>query len=277
MPPVTRAYIHSRYGQLHYQIARPTAVTDAPPLLCLHQTPANSRDWLPVMPSLAESRVVIAPDTPGYGMSDPPPEPISIGDFAAIMGAFMHDLANSDVIPAGRFDVMGMHTGSVTATEMGRRFAAQVRKMVIFGIPAYSAEIRAQKLARLRENFPVPSNDLTHVEKLWATISRLSDPRKSAEDRHIGMAEALRLGSRMPWGYIAVYQYDLIAALREITQPVLVVNPEDDLWAVTREHSGLIPRGKRLDLPGVAHGVLTIERERVVSAIRDFLDGPLHV
>ena len=166
---------------------------------------------------------------------------------------------------------MGMHTGSVTATEMCRSLPGRVRKAVLFGLAAYPAEVRAEKLLQLRTNFPVPGNDLTHIERLWAIIGRLSDPRIGAEERHVRMAESLRLGSRLPWGYIAVYRYDFLGAMPGVTQPVLVVNPEDDLWAVTRQTSERIPRARRLDMPGVAHGVLSIERDRVVGAIDSFL------
>jgi pimeloyl-ACP methyl ester carboxylesterase len=272
MPNVVRAYIHSRYGQLHYRIAVPDSALVAAPLLCLHQTPGNGSDWLPVIAELAQRRVVIAPDTPGYGMSDPPPEPVNIEDFAAIMAQFMDDLGAARIVPLGAYDVMGMHTGSVTATEMARCYPERVRKAIMFGLAAYPADVRAQKLTRLRDNFPLPANDLTHVEKLWAIISKLSDPRVSPEQRHIGMAECLRLGSRMPWGYISVYRYDFLAAMPQVQQPVLVVNPEDDLWTVTRETSKLMPNARRLDLPGVAHGVLSLERDRVVTAINGFLE-----
>jgi pimeloyl-ACP methyl ester carboxylesterase len=271
MPPIARAYIDSRYGQLHYRIATPQQAVSAPPLLCLHQTPGNGSDWLPVIAALAKGRVVVAPDTPGYGMSDPPPEPASIEDFAAVMGRFMEDLAAAQILPRGGYDVVGMHTGSITATEMAVSFPQHVRKAILFGLAAYSADVRSEKLARLRENFPLPANDLTHVEKLWAIISKLSDPRMSAEQRHVGMAECLRLGSRMPWGYIAVYRYDFLAAMPRVNQSVLVINPQDDLWSVTRDTSHLIPNAFRLDLPGVAHGVLSLERDRLVSAINAFL------
>ena len=272
MPAVARAYIDSRYGQLHYRIATPSRTVAAAPLLCLHQTPGNGSDWQPVIAELAKERVVVAPDTPGYGMSDPPPEPVNIEDFAAIMARFMDDLAVLQIVPPGHYDVMGMHTGSITATEMARSYPERVRRAVMFGLAAYPADLRAQKLARLRENFPLPGNDLAHVEKLWAIISKLSDPRVSAEQRHVGMAECLRLGSRMPWGYIAVYRYDFLAAMPQVNQPVLVINPEDDLWSVTRATSHLMPNARRLDLPGVAHGVLSLERDKLVGAINAFLE-----
>jgi pimeloyl-ACP methyl ester carboxylesterase len=274
MPRILRAYLDSTFGQLHYRIARPSRPATAPPLLCLHQTPASGSDWLPILADLADTRVVVAPDTPGYGMSDAPPQPVEISDFAGVMARFMEDLGAAGVVEDGPFDVMGMHTGSIIATELARCWPQRVRRAVLFGLAAYPADVRAQKLARLPEAFPAPSNDLSHVEKLWAVISKLSDPRVSAEERHIGMAECLRLGSRMTWGYVAVYRYDFLAAMAEVRQPVLVINPQDDLWTVTRETSARLARSRRLDLPGVAHGVLTLERERVVGEIRKFLGEP---
>lgn len=271
MASVSRAYIASRYGQLHYRIAAPSTPSRLPPLLCLHQTPSHSGDWMPVLPALGETRVVIAADTPGYGMSDAPPAPIGIGDFAVVMAQMMDDLARHGVVPAGAFDVMGFHTGSATATELARSLPGRVERAVLFGLAAYPADIRAEKLARLSDTFPAPGPDLAHVEKLWAIIGRLSDDRLSAEDRHVSMAECLRLGARLPWGYIAVYRYDFLGAMRDVTQPVLVMNPEDDLWEQTRATSACFRNGRRFDMAGVKHGVLTIEHDRVVAEIERFL------
>jgi pimeloyl-ACP methyl ester carboxylesterase len=273
MTSVLKAYAPSRHGQLHYRIAQGPTGAAAPPLLCLHQTPAHSGSWTPMLEALSAHRTVVAPDTPGYGMSDPPPGPIEIADFAAIMAQFMTDLADQGPVPAGPFDVMGFHTGSITATELARAFPERVRRLVLFGLAAYPADIRAAKLENLRNVFPEPGDDLAHVEKLWGLISQLSDPRVSAEERHIGMAESLRLGVRLPWGFMAVYRYDFLGAMLQVKQPVLVMNPEDDLWVVTMATSHLFPNGTRLDMPGVAHGVLKLEKDRVVQAIETFLDA----
>jgi pimeloyl-ACP methyl ester carboxylesterase len=271
MATVTRAYADSRYGQLHYRIARPTEASTAPPILCLHQTPSHSGDWLPVMPTLGEKRVVIAVDTPGYGMSDMPPAPVTIDHYAQIMAQFMDDLAARQIVPAGPFDVLGFHTGSLIGTELARSWPARVRRLVLFGLAAYPADVREAKLAALLQNFPPPADNLDHVEKLWAIIQQLSDPRMGAEEKHVNMAECLRLGTRMPWGYVAVYRYDFLSAMAEVEQPVLVMNPDDDLSAVTKATSHLYPNGTRFDLPGVKHGVLSIEHDRVVARIEEFL------
>jgi pimeloyl-ACP methyl ester carboxylesterase len=273
MTTVTRAYAPSVYGQLHYRIVTPTEPQTRPPLLCLHQTPSSGGEWEPVLPFLANGRVVVAPDTPGYGMSDPPPAPVSIAEFAAIMSRFMDELASAGVLLPGPYDVMGAHTGSITATELARSRPQQVRRLVLFGLAAYDADVRRQKLEHLYEKFPPPGNDLNHVEKLWAILGQLTDPRMSAEARHVKMAESLRLGSRLPWAYEAVYRYDFLQAMTEVEQPVLVINPEDDLWEPTRRTSERYRHGRRIDIPGVKHGVLSIERERIVREIREFLEN----
>jgi pimeloyl-ACP methyl ester carboxylesterase len=271
MTSVTRAYAPSRYGQLHYRIARPDGETAAPPLLCLHQTPSHSGDWLPVMPALGKKRVVIAADTPGYGMSDMPPAPVTIELYAEIMAQLMNDLAAQRIVPAGPYDVMGFHTGSLIGTQLARALPDMVRRLVVFGLAAYPADIREAKLAALPQNFPPPGDNLDHIEKLWGIIQKLSDPRMGAEEKHVAMAESLRLGRRMPWGYEAVYRYDFLGAMGKVEQPVLIMNPDDDLSTVTKATAHLYRHGTRFDLPGVKHGVLTIEHDRIVARIEEFL------
>ncbi|MHB8284877.1 MAG: alpha/beta fold hydrolase [Caulobacteraceae bacterium] len=271
MTAITKAYAKSEHGQLHYRIALPDGPQTRPPLLCLHQTPSSGAEWAVVMPDLATDRVVIAPDTPGYGMSDQPPAPLSIPDFARIMKQFMTDLADSGVIADGPFDIMGAHTGSITATEMGRAWPEQVRRLVLYGLAAYEADIRKTKLDTLYDKFPRPGADLTHIEKLWAIFGQLSDPRMSMEERHVRMAECLSLGARMPWAYEAVYRYDFLQAMSEIAQPVLILNPQDDLWDVTLATSDRFRNGQRLDMPGLKHGALTLAKTQIVDAIQAFL------
>jgi pimeloyl-ACP methyl ester carboxylesterase len=269
MTTITRGYAKSRFGQLHYRLAHSNGA--GVPLLCLHQTPSSSADWLPVMGPLSTGRTVIAVDTPGYGMSDAPPQPASIEDFAEIMAQLMADLGAQGVIASGCFDVLGFHTGSLIATQLARSLPDRVRKVVVFGLAAYPAEVREDKLANLLKAFPPPGPSLDHVERLWSIIGELSDPRISWEERHVNMAECLRLGARMPWGYISVYRYDFLGAMAQVEQPVLVMNPEDDLWDVTLATAHTFRNGRRVDLADVKHGVLKLETARVVSEIAAFL------
>ena len=61
-----------------------------PAILLLHQSPQNSRALIPWIERLAQSYAVLAPDTPGFGFSDPPPlaQP-TIPDYAAALNALL--------------------------------------------------------------------------------------------------------------------------------------------------------------------------------------------
>lgn len=271
MIAIERAYCPSRYGQLHYRIARPDGPVSAPPLLCLHQTPTSGGDWASFMPLMAQDRVVIAPDNPGYGMSDAPPEPATIPDFGGVMMGLMDRLVATGDVEGDAYDVIGIHTGSIVAAELGLADAARVRRIVMISLAAYSAEVRAANLAGLYAQFPAPNATLAHVEQLWSFFVQFGDPRMTDEARHVAMAECLRLGTRMPWGYEAVYRHDFEAALDRIDQPVLVINPQDDLWDVTLRQAGRLRHGERWDLPGRAHGFLVHEADAVVARVLGFL------
>jgi pimeloyl-ACP methyl ester carboxylesterase len=273
MTAATKAYAPSEHGQLHYRVVLPSGPQIRPPLLCLHQTPSSGAEWEIVMSDLAVDRVVVAPDTPGYGASDQPPAPLLIEQFAKIMFQFMDHLTAAGTITAGPFDLMGLHTGSITATEMARSAPERVRRLVLFGLAAYDAEARKEKLDTLYSKFPPPGDNLDHIEKLWAIFGKLSDPRMSMEKRHVAMAQCLSLGDRMPWAYEAVYRYDFLAAMAQIEQAVLVINPEDDLWVPTTAHSHRFRNGRRFDLPGMKHGALTFAKAQILAEIQTFLDA----
>jgi pimeloyl-ACP methyl ester carboxylesterase len=271
-PGIRRAYAENIYGQLHYRIAAPPAPPTRPPLLLLHQTPRSGWELEPIMPALGVDRVVIAPDTPGYGASDPPPEPVGVEAFARAMIRLMDDLQAAGTIAPGPFDVLGYHTGSVTATQMARAWPERIRRIIPIGLAAFDQEERAEKLANI-DVFPVPrANDLTHVTRLWDLMQTLFDPRTSAQWRHRALAESLMTGVRLPWGFEAVFSYDFQAAMAEVEQPVMVINLEDDLYETTKLNAHRYPNGRRVDLDGVAHGVMTLETDRMVALIRGFLD-----
>jgi pimeloyl-ACP methyl ester carboxylesterase len=273
LPVIRRAYCDNIFGQMHYRIARPETAPLRPTLLCLHQTPRSGWEWEPIIPGLAVDRVVVAPDTPGYGMSDPPPAAATIEDFGAAALHLLDQLESAGAIPPGPVDVIGYHTGSVTATHLASNYPDRIRRVIAIGLAAYDAATRAGKLERI-DVFPTPkANDLSHVSKLWDLMETMVDPRASPQWRHRALAEALMTGERLPWGFMAVYRFDFQAAMSRVEQPVLVINLEDDLDRPTRENAHRYPNGRRVDLPGVAHGVMWLETDRIVSLVRDFLDA----
>lgn len=63
-----------------------------PTLLMLHQVPNSGQIFEPVIPLLAEDRRVIAADIPGFGMSDPLPDPQPIEGYAEVIGKALRDV-----------------------------------------------------------------------------------------------------------------------------------------------------------------------------------------
>jgi pimeloyl-ACP methyl ester carboxylesterase len=263
-----RTYLPGRWGQIHVRIA--SGPLKAPPLLMLHQTPKSGWIWEPLFEPLCRARMLIAPDTPGYGASDAPSEPAAIEDYAGEMLALMDRLAKVGVIAPGSFDVIGYHTGSVVAAALGVAAADRIRRLILVSLAAYPEKERAEKIAGLPD-VPRLAADGSHLTAMWRLIDSLTDPRATIEWKQASLAENLRAGAGMYNGYRAVYGFDLISALRALTQPVLVLNPEDDLYEVTACSAKLPPRGTVVELPGAGHGLFDIERERVASLVDDFL------
>jgi pimeloyl-ACP methyl ester carboxylesterase len=269
--PIRRAYIDGPWGQVHYRVAGAPRPGNRPPLILLHQTPKSGWEYEPLMPQLGTDRVVIAPDTPGYGASDAPPGPVRIDDYADGFLRLMADLAAAGVVDAGPFDAMGMHTGSLHATQMALAGGDKVRRIILLGLASYDAETRAKKLEGLK-SYARPKADLSHIEAVWKIMEKLFDPRTTPEWRHKSLAENLRAGGDMSNAYAAVYRYDFQKALGEVTNRVLVISPDDDLAAFTPVEAKRLRNHTLVSIPGAKHGLLELETERMVGIVRDFLD-----
>ncbi len=269
---VRRAYADGPFGQIHYRIARPEKPSARPALFCLHQTPKSGRDYAALMTHLGRDRVVVAPDTPGYGDSDPPPSPPSIEEYADAMLALIAALQDGGDVMPGAIDLMGYHTGGVIAARLAHRHPDRVRRIVFVSLAALDAKARESRLAHMHR-FPVPREDSSNIAELWRLTETLNDPRLPVEWRHTALAECLRSGSRMPWGFRAVYEHDGISDLEALSQPALILCPRDDLWEVTRANAALLPRARLVAFDRAGNGFLDLDTAAVATLVTAFLDG----
>ena len=269
-PAVRRGYIDGRWGQVHYRVAGTPGHPHRPPLLCLHLTPKSGWIFEPLLADLGTDRVAIAPDTPGYGGSDPPPALQLADDYAREFAAIMDALHAR--IGGGPFDVLGYHTGSSFALALANLPGARVRRVVLVSLADFSPEERRERLERLDFDFPLKP-DGSHVAAQWNLIGKGVDPRLGTEWRHQALTENLRSGRRIWWAYNAVHRHDLRGALGQLRQPALIINPQDDLWDKTRAIAAAHPRFAYAELPGAGHGVFHAERGKTSRLIREFLDA----
>lgn len=272
MVAVKRAYARGVYGQVHYRIAHPDKVSATTPLVCLHQSPKTGRDFEAVMAHLGRDRVVVAPDTPGYGQSDAPDGPPSIRDYAANIVAFIESLQADGVLATGAIDLMGYHTGGVIAASLAATHRTLVRRIVFVSLAGFPLEVRTARLQQMHV-FATPREDNGNIAALLTLGETLNDKRLGPEWRHRALGEILCAGMKMPWGFRAVYDHDMLADLAVIRQPTLVLCPRDDLWDETHAAVGLLPSARLVEFAGAGNGFLDLDTQEVAGLIREFLDA----
>ncbi len=268
-----KAYVEGPYGQIHYRYVKP----DEPkhiPLLCLHLTPMSGAVYSNWILEMGKDRWAIAPDTPGYGSSDPPPQPVHIPDFAAAMIQLM------DQLGIDQFDVMGYHTGSMTSTELARSYPDRIRKVVMISAPLFTQE----ELDTYRQSWYGDVNSRGGEHHTFSTaLTELAGRhvggqktgwRNVGSDERYGeiMLEWLRSYRTEHWGHEAAFAYDLSVHLPHVKQPVLVLCPEDDLWVHTHRITPYLKTGRLHELPGWTHGAMDIHTAEMADIVKTFLD-----
>jgi pimeloyl-ACP methyl ester carboxylesterase len=261
-----RMYVDCRYGQMHVRSAFSSngGFDELTTLVCLHQSPMSSRAFRRFLPLLGMDRSVYAPDTPGFGESDPPPDAPSIADYAGAIADFIGHLR------LRRVDLLGYHTGASIAAELALAHPELVRRVVMVAAPVFND---AEREAFSRQPWPVPvREDGAHLAEEWQRTLRWRGPGVSLEQLAEGFAEKLHNGPRAWWGASAAMSYRADQRLPLLSQPVLVLRPKDDLWDVTPRARDLLTNAKFVDLPEYGFGIFDVAPEVVAGHVRAFLD-----
>ena len=132
--PVRRAYLDVSGRQMHYRTAGQQGL---PRLLLLHQSPSSSAMYQALMQQLADRYQVFAPDTPGFGNSDPLPvaqHALQIADYASAIHDFCSALGLEGCY------VFGHHTGAAVAVQLEHDYPGTAQAMVLSGPTLLTAE-----------------------------------------------------------------------------------------------------------------------------------------
>jgi pimeloyl-ACP methyl ester carboxylesterase len=261
---VRRGYVKGRFGQMHYRIAKPANASERP-LLCLHSSPNSGRIYETFLGEMGTDRITAAADTPGFGDSDPPPSVPDIADYANAMGDFIDKMGFESV------DLIGYHTGSMIATELALLRPGQVGRVVLIAAPLFTEA----ELAELHEHFaPVQlSRDGSHLAATWAEHVHWAMPGWTLDHVATQFPDTLRRPAISWWGHNAAFNYPLADKLSKVRQPILVLNPQDDLHAQTQRAGDLINEGGIKELPGWGHGFLDIHTQEAANMVRGFLSA----
>lgn len=267
---IRRGYTACRFGHMHYRTAEPDDEKIAPgmpALVMLHQNPSSSFEYEPLIAELATDRRIFAFDTPGYGMSDAPPAPPGMAGYAEAFSDALDSLGLDNV------DLYGFHTGTLLAAELAILRPERVRSAVMTGIPMYDAPTRARKLAEA-EAFPPPDEEgkvvLDLLQRLWTYVVASRDGRVPLAKAVLNFADKAAVLDRFTWAYKGVWGWDF-ARLAQVPCPVLVLQPAEDLRAVSLEAARLLPYAVVRELPDLDRDIFDIAPEILAHEIRSFL------
>ena len=233
---------NGRWGprQVHYR-----RVGSGPVVLCLHQSPLSSRDMLATMERWKAHFTCIAPDTPGFGLSDPlGVDRAEASDFAEAVIEFM------DALGIERAAVYGFHTGAMIT---GALAAAYPERLVCAAANGYVVMTEPDRQDFIEHYLPPlqPKWDGSHLTWLWARMreqliffpwyrksaaARLSFDLPPAEALHNSLLDFMRAGDHYRVGYRAAFTMRSDLALRQTKTPILVTAADTDVLSADLGH-----------------------------------------
>lgn len=260
MGTVSRGYVHTPGGQVHYRTAGPAG---APVVAFFHQTASSSRMFELVMAELAGEFRCYAFDTPGFGQSWQPREVPSV----AWLGERLVEAI--DALGVDRFVVCGHHTGGCVGLEIALAVPARVRGLSIIGPVTPTAAEREQYSKVFLEPFrPEASGEF--LKTAWEYLRTIG--AGTNVDLHTAeLVDHLIAWRSMPLAFGAVWRQDAAAGLAKVTVPLQLMCSKDDvLWPMFARACELRPDARTAIVEG---GDYQPDRDpvRVARALAEFV------
>jgi len=261
----TRGYVTTPMGQVHYR-----RMGDGVPVLLLHQTPWFSVQYAKAIPLLAaRGFAALAPDRPGYGMSDVP-------DFEPTIEQYADDLIPVlDALNVKQTMVVGHHTGSAAAAAFVHRHPDRVLKLVLDGVPFYTPEERRERLARPHWDRWLEADGDHLASRFKMRAARKGEGAADSLEGVQWSVMSFFLAGETEWyGHQAAFSYDMAPALKAIRVPTMYMSHTGDvLHANTKRAAALRPDVAFREFPGGSSQTIFDEPGPWVEAVAEFLKG----
>jgi pimeloyl-ACP methyl ester carboxylesterase len=224
-----------RAGGLHWQL-REAGDAAAPLLVLLHPSPRSGAMYEGWLPALAGAFHVVAPDTPGYGGSDPlPATPATLADYVPPLQALLQALR--DECGAGPALVYGSATGAQLALALALAQPRAVAHLVLDNAAHFDDEERARILERY---FPdlTPRADGSHLAAAWQMCAQMPVffPWFAADEAHRiaagpappaavheAVRELLAAGAGYAAAYRAAFQHERAEHVQALAVPTTLL------------------------------------------------------
>jgi pimeloyl-ACP methyl ester carboxylesterase len=258
-----RGYFKAPTGQIHYRVAGAGR-----PLLLLHQSPLSGAQFNAVLPRLAARGFkALALDMPGFGMSDPAPEPLTLESYASCVPAALDHLGWSETA------LLGHHTGAVVGALLAVAQPQRVSALILNGFPLLTDAERAH-FATFYFGPKAPEPDGSHLLLAWQNRLRSTPGWTDLALMHRYTVEGLVSGATNWKAFPLIINADLTALLRAIrVRTLLLTNTGEDLYDATRRSHAIRPDFAYAELAGGSHDIADEQPDAWSDAVAAFLAG----
>jgi len=263
---VRRSYADCRYGQIHVWTAYPSGggFDERTPILCLHHAGGSGRLFAPVLRELGHDRSIYAPDLPGHGSSESPSSRAAVADIAGAIGDFLDSLRLRAV------DVLGYQLGALVGAELAIARPQQVRRIMLWGVAAYSPQERSTLLAQAstlgsREDGSDVVDEWRHALERRGAGTPIAAVAEEFSDR-------LRAGSQGSKAIAATIDHPVGERLPLVKQPSAVLRLKDEFGDYAPRIRSALPNSTLVDLQDYGRGFISAAPQRFASVTREFFD-----
>ena len=209
-PRCRRGYADVAHGQLHYH-----EHGEGEPVILLHQTPSSSTMFQRVMRAFPAGYRLIAVDTPGFGLSDPPPRPpSSLSWYADALSGFL------DALEIPRAHLVGHHTGANIAVEFAASYPARVDRLVASGLSQTVTSLqRFWKFSGITRWEPDGDGEFLQRWPMSFLPGRCGDAQAFLSE----LISALQAGPNYWWAYNCVFEHPAAVRAAAVSAPTLLI------------------------------------------------------
>ncbi|WP_017669936.1 alpha/beta fold hydrolase [Blastomonas sp. AAP53] len=234
---ITRHYLTLAGRRVHYRMCG-----EGPPVLLIHQSPRSSDEYRQVMTQWGERFTCIAPDSPGFGQSDPLPiDRPTTEDFADAILAFAQAVGFHGIA------AYGFHSGGIFLMNALKRHPERFVALAVGGYPCFHPhELDDVGEAYLRPFHPQPYGE--HLLWAWNRMleqswyfpwykpeqaRRMSAPHADPMVLHPQVMDLLASGDAYRHGYRAALSagYDVPPADADVPPALLSSYSSDPMTA----------------------------------------------
>ena len=263
---VRKGYSDGPEGQVHWRAMEPLSTTSNRDLYCFSPAPFSSVAFSNIMPELAKSRRVIAPDYPGQGNSDGGSPTPTIEQYAASMLAVIKDLSGD-----GPVDVLGFHSGCLVAAEAKLQAPESLDHVLLIDVPAFDPETRAKYLPIVGAPFE-PSAGLDAVSKVWDMAVTKRTETQSLDQCYALFSDSIGNASRMNATFHAAFTYNVEERLGALSGTTTIIATQSSLLDASRRAASLIPSSNLIEAPEIKRSVLDEQAAQTALLIQTALE-----